>query len=833
VDSSSRRFTAGGNPGDLRKTLLAAAGVAVIYYIMAKIGLFFLVQPDGFAAFWPAAGLLPAVLLILRKKDRVPAVTAVFTAVSIANMMAGMSPGVGVAYAAVNCAESATAAWALGRITGGKVGTLGTGAFFRFLLFCVLAICGGSAIFGAAVSVGLGGNPSFSSAFFLWWAADATGMMLITPLLLSLAPVVRSEETIPKDRLVELIVIAVIVCISTAIVFMRSSSEPVTVLSMFDRPWALLVPMMWAGLRLPPRSVSFLSLLLWSIAIFFTSRGYGPYRIPGIPVEASFATLFAFLTVAYISSYVTASLLRETAEGRKREEETQARFAGLFEKSAAVMLLIDPETGRIEAANRAAVDFYGYPEEKLTSMPLGEINTLPPEKLREELDGIIRGKGMLFHFKHRLADGSLRDVDSYAGPSTVGGKTRIYAIVHDVTEHRRAEEELLRIRALLEETQSINRMGGWEYDVANRRITWTPEVYRIYGVGRDYDPNDVEKDIGHFAPDSAPVIERAFRKAVETGEPYDLDLELIHGTGKRIQVRTLGKATRENGKIVRVSGYIADITEQKRAGEERRKLERQLEISRKRESLGTMAGGIAHQFNNLLSGVLGYIELANESLPPASTAGDSLREAEASAHRAAELSRLMLIYVGQGMRHKELREVGCLVQDLLPLIRTALPGNVLLEIDAPPGGPAVIMDPADFHQVLSALVTNAWEAMGGLEGGIRISVRAVRDEAALPGFRYAAASASAGPWACLEVADTGAGMDGDTLERVFDPFFSTKFTGRGLGLPVVQGIVRHYGGAIHVDSHPGRGTTVSVLFPVTEPESRAESVVHSILKIVV
>jgi signal transduction histidine kinase len=346
-------------------------------------------------------------------------------------------------------------------------------------------------------------------------------------------------------------------------------------------------------------------------------------------------------------------------------------------------------------------------------------------------------------------------------------------------------------------------------------------VYRIYGVDRDYDPNDVKGDIGHYAPDSASVIEHAFRNAVETGEPYDLDLELIHGTGERTQVRTIGKATRENGKVVRVSGYIADITEQKRAGEERRKLERELEISRKRESLGTMAGGIAHQFNNLLTGVLGYIELAKGSLPPASTAGDHLREAEVSAQRAAELSRLMLVYVGQGVRRKELRELGRLLQEHLPPIRTALPGNVRLEIDAPPGGPAVFMDPTDFRQVLSALFTNAWEAMGGAEGGIRISVRAVRDEAALPGFRYAAASASAGPWACLTVADTGAGMDSGTLERVFDPFFSTKFTGRGLGLPVVLGIVRHYGGAIHVDSHPGKGTTVSVLFPVTEPESRA------------
>ncbi|HZL98153.1 MAG TPA: ATP-binding protein [Terriglobales bacterium] len=357
--------------------------------------------------------------------------------------------------------------------------------------------------------------------------------------------------------------------------------------------------------------------------------------------------------------------------------------------------------------------------------------------------------------------------------------------------------------------------------MSDGRVTWTPEVYRIYGVGRDYDPSDVESDIGHYAPESASVIEHAFRNAVEKGEPYDLELELIRGTGERIQVRTLGKATLKNGKVVRVSGNIIDITEQKRAGEERRKLERELEISRKRESLGTMAGGIAHRFNNLLTGVLGYLELAKESLPPDSTASDHLREAEESARRAAELSRSMLIYVGQGVRKKELRELGRLVQEHLPLLRPALPGNVRLEIDVPPGGPAVFMDPADFRQVLSTLFTNAWEAIGGAEDVVRISVSAVHVAADIPGSRYPPGPVSAGPWACLKVADTGAGMDRDTLDRIFDPFFSTKFTGRGLGLPVVQGIVRHYGGAIHVHSHPGQGTTVSVLFPETEPASPA------------
>jgi signal transduction histidine kinase len=139
--------------------------------------------------------------------------------------------------------------------------------------------------------------------------------------------------------------------------------------------------------------------------------------------------------------------------------------------------------------------------------------------------------------------------------------------------------------------------------------------------------------------------------------------------------------------------------------------------------------------------------------------------------------------------------------------------NIRLEIDIPPGGPAVFMDPDDFRQVLSTLFTNAREAIGEAEGVVRISVGSVRHAAEIPGSRYGAGSVAGGPWACLKVADTGAGMDSKTMDRIFDPFFTTKFTGRGLGLPVVQGIVRHYGGSIHVHSHPGQGSVFSILFP--------------------
>jgi PAS domain S-box-containing protein len=150
----------------------------------------------------------------------------------------------------------------------------------------------------------------------------------------------------------------------------------------------------------------------------------------------------------------------------------------------------------------------------------------------------------------------------------------------DVTELKHAEQERQRsqgaiseARRMLEEAESLSKLGGWRYDVASGRVTWTDEVYRIYGVGHDYDPNDAGDDIAFYAPQSAPLVAAAFRRAVETGEPYDLEVELDRADGARIWVRTIGRATVEDGAVVRVTGNIIDISERKRAEEDLRESE--------------------------------------------------------------------------------------------------------------------------------------------------------------------------------------------------------------------------------------------------------------------
>jgi two-component system, cell cycle sensor histidine kinase and response regulator CckA len=206
-----------------------------------------------------------------------------------------------------------------------------------------------------------------------------------------------------------------------------------------------------------------------------------------------------------------------------------------------------------------------------------------------------------------------------------------------------------------------------------------------------------------------------------------------------------------------------------------------------------------------LTTVLGYLQLAREIVPRTSTLGEYLLESDGAAKQAAELSRLMLTYVGLGKRRGQPLDLSELIRDLLPAVQAAMPPTVSLSAEPLETAPPVIIDPEDARQVVMNLVTNAWEALGEEEGAVDIAVRLVLDQTLFEGFNPAGAIPANGPWVCIEVGDTGPGMDQVTLEQLFNPFFTTRFTGRGLGMAVTLGIVEASDGAIFVKSAPGGG----------------------------
>jgi PAS domain S-box-containing protein len=258
-----------------------------------------------------------------------------------------------------------------------------------------------------------------------------------------------------------------------------------------------------------------------------------------------------------------------------------------------------------------------------------------------------------------------------------------------------------------------------------------------------------------------------------------------------------------------------DITERKQAEEARLLIERKLLDTQKLESLGVLAGGIAHDFNNLLVAILGNADLALMELPDADAARASIEKIEIAARRAADLTRQMLAYAGKGRFVVERIALNTVVDEMAHLLEVAIPKNVALTYQFAADLPDVEADVTQIRQVVMNLVVNAAEAIGEQAGTITVTtgVRQL-DHSAFAGA-HLSPELPAGAYVYLEVADTGRGMDAETQAQIFNPFFTTKFTGRGLGLAAVLGIARGHHGAVHVSSEVGRGSTFTFLLPAS------------------
>jgi PAS domain S-box-containing protein len=268
-----------------------------------------------------------------------------------------------------------------------------------------------------------------------------------------------------------------------------------------------------------------------------------------------------------------------------------------------------------------------------------------------------------------------------------------------------------------------------------------------------------------------------------------------------------------------VLALIRDIRERIQAEEDRLELQSRVQQAQKLESLERLAGGVAHDFNNLLMAILGNAELARQDLPSHSPILENIGAIESAAHRASELSKQMLAFSGRGSLQMSEIDLDAMVADMVPLLEVSVSTRASIDYRFGRNLPKMRGDPSQLRQLILNMVTNASESLGEESGVIFVSTGVVHcDVAHLQSCDVSTASGE-GLYVFVEVSDTGCGMDEETRRRVFDPFFSTKFTGRGLGLAAVLGIVRGHGGAVRIDSQIGRGTTIRVLLPALEPEA--------------
>ena len=306
--------------------------------------------------------------------------------------------------------------------------------------------------------------------------------------------------------------------------------------------------------------------------------------------------------------------------------------------------------------------------------------------------------------------------------------------------------------------------------------------------------------------------EAMYTELAQKGQIAGLEAKLRRKDGNVAIMRVSARRVEIGGQTLILTGG-QDVTDQ-------RNLEQQVLHTQKLESLGVLAGGIAHDFNNLLTGILGNADLALAELSPVAPARESLEAIETAARRAAELCRQLLAYSGKGRFLVQPLNLMDLVQEMGHLLLVSISKKVVLNYHFAENLPAIEADATQIRQTVMNLIANASEAIGDRSGVISITTGLAHCNADYLKGCFAADGIAPGDFVCLEVADTGPGMDKATQDRIFDPFFTTKFTGRGLGLAAVLGIVRGHKGALKLYSEVGRGTTFKLLFPAADSQAR-------------
>ncbi len=321
-----------------------------------------------------------------------------------------------------------------------------------------------------------------------------------------------------------------------------------------------------------------------------------------------------------------------------------------------------------------------------------------------------------------------------------------------------------------------------------------------------------------YHPESLEAAERVFQTFAETGEIHDEELQLMTSDGTRMDVSLNVSAVRdESGGILHSRSCWRDITVRKR-------LEAQISKDAKLKSLGIVAGGVAHNYNNILMAVLGYQEMALAEIDRDSTAGEFVRQAYELSLRAREVSGKMLAYTGIAYFTPQPVALSERIHAILPELEASRPGNVALKLNLDHSIPFIRSDPEPLRQIVLSLATNAWEALGEEQGGdILINTGSVQRTRVQLKKSYLQEDLQGGEYVFLEIVDPGEGIAPEILDKIFDPFFTTRSAGRGLGLSSVMGIVRAHGGAMEIQSNPGRGTLFRVLFPVEKPRAASPS----------
>ncbi len=388
----------------------------------------------------------------------------------------------------------------------------------------------------------------------------------------------------------------------------------------------------------------------------------------------------------------------------------------------------------------------------------------------------------------------------------------------DITTLRRAEERQRESAALLRMAMEAAHEGLWDWNLTTGEVRWDELARRMLGYDEQSFVPHVDFCMGLVHPDDRDTIDQAIAAhQADPTQPFAVRFRMRRGDGdwNWLDSRASTLSWTADGRPERLVGVHRDIQAQVQAEADRETLDKQLQHTQKLESLGVLAGGIAHDFANILLAVLGNASLALEDLPLASPVRSNLEQIEQSARRATTLCKQMLAYSGKGHFVVRPLDLSGIVEEMGQMLQVSISKKAVLRYDLARNLPPVEGDSSQISQVVMNLITNASDAIGDRSGVISLRTGIMACDRHYLSNTWLHEGQPEGLYAYIEVSDTGEGMDAETQKRIFEPFFTTRFTGRGLGLAATLGIVRGHRGAIRVYSEPGKGTTIKVLFPIT------------------
>jgi PAS domain S-box-containing protein len=510
---------------------------------------------------------------------------------------------------------------------------------------------------------------------------------------------------------------------------------------------------------------------------------------------------------------------RKLVEQSLRENEE--RYRTLFEAANDAIIVI--KDGRYYDCNPKAMELFKCTSEKIIGKFPFELSPdyqsdgfLSKNKALDLMNKALGGKVQIFKWQHLSYDGSPFDAEVNLTRLALDGENCLLAIVRDITERKLAEEAIRKSDERLKIALDVVSDAVWDWRVDTGEVYFSARWYTMLGYEPYELPQEYETWKKLLHPEDRSSTEQTVLKHVQSGEPFELEFRMRTKDNQWRWILARGKMVEQDakGSSSRMLGTHMDITD-------RKFIEARMQQAQKMEAIGTLAGGIAHDFNNILGGIFGYAQLAQMSLKDNPKVKKYIDQLCVASERAKGLVQQILAFSRQSKSEKVPTDIGLIVKEALKLLRASIPTTIEIEHNVEADIGTVEADPNQIHQIVMNLCTNAFHAIRPERGKINVDVaklKIVTHDTAYPNLEP-------GMYLKLSVADSGQGMDDETITRIFEPYFTTKDKGEGtgMGLAVVHGIAKDHGGDVKVFSQPGEGSTFEIILPMIEEEHIAET----------